>query len=90
MLPHPDMVRRITELHNEERRRDVAQQRRNASSKTRERSRPTRAGATQLAVGSWLTGWMTRVRGPTRVQPHGRWRRTEWDASFCRDLRLCY
>jgi hypothetical protein len=73
MLPHPDTVRRISVLHDQERLRDVAQQHRAASSKAGSRSRPTTLWSSPLAGGSCLTGWMTRVRGAGIAA--GPWRR---------------
>ena len=75
MLPHPETVRKITALHDQERLRDIAQQRRATSPNARARSRPTRAGSAWLAGGSWLTGWMTHLRRATRVHGTGAWRR---------------
>jgi hypothetical protein len=68
MLPHPETVLKLTELRDQQRQHDVAQQRHAASTKAHKRSRPTKAGSAQLAGGSWTTGWMARTRGAMRVQ----------------------
>jgi hypothetical protein len=59
MLPHLETARKIVELHEQERRRDVAQQRRAFSSKARARSRPTKPGSAGLTGHAWLTGRST-------------------------------
>jgi hypothetical protein len=66
MLPHPDTARRIMELRDQERLRDVAQQRRAADPKVRACSRTTRSWSTGLAPASWFRGWVAGVCGATR------------------------
>ena len=61
MLPHPDTARRIIEFHDQERLRDVAQQRRATSLKGRTHSGPTKAGSAQPTRQSRLTGWSTAI-----------------------------
>jgi hypothetical protein len=69
MLPHPETIRKITALHDQDRQRDVAQQRRAASPKSPAHSRPITSWSVRLAGVTWLTGWITCKRGATRV--HG-------------------
>ena len=87
MLPHPDTVRRITELHDQERLRAVAHQQLAVGANTRAHPRPVRAWSTWPAALSRLTrgirrAWRDAGAAVRQVAKKG------WDASFCRDFRL--